>query len=186
MERYATDSFQNILFPLLLFPVFVNAISKSRPPGPPLQQLLVYPDHLTIVSHAFKRHRFMALHLPGLRYPVASDRLKYIGLDPPMTESRRAEVEAGELCRAVKAWEHDLYGVGKVLMEKRRARGWTMEREQMGLREMMQAAEISKDRDVMAFIKWLHSRTEEGGHYPDILLWTGSVITPRSLIDYEN
>lgn len=172
MDRYATDSLQNILFPLIFFPIFVNSIPESRPPGLPLQQLPIYPHHLTVVSHAFKRRRFIALHLPALRYPVAAERMKYIGLDPPMTESKRAEVEAGELGRGVKAWEQDPYGVGEILMEKRRTRGWTTEREHMCLRGMMQAAELSKNNDVMAFIKWLQSRIEEGRHYPDILPWT--------------
>jgi hypothetical protein len=89
-----------------------------------------------------------------------------------MTESKRTEVEAGEFYRGVKAWEDDPYGVGEVLMEKRRIRGWTTEREQICFRGMMQAAELSKNKDVMAFIKWLHSRIEEGRHYPDILPWT--------------
>jgi hypothetical protein len=98
--------------------------------------------------------------------------MKYIGLDPPMTESKRAEVEAGELCRGVEAWEQDPYGIGEVLMEKRRTRGWTTEREQLCLTEIMQAAELSKNKDVKIFVTWLRSRNEESSHYPHILPWT--------------
>jgi hypothetical protein len=98
--------------------------------------------------------------------------MKYLGLDPPMDESKRTEVEAGELCRGVKAWEQDPYGVGQVLIEKRRARGWATEREQMCLTEAMHGAEESRNKDLMAFMKWWHTSTDNGRHYPGILPWS--------------
>lgn len=37
---------------------------------------------------------------------------RYIGIDPPMDEMKRNEVEAGEISWGVKAWERHLYGFG--------------------------------------------------------------------------
>ncbi|KAF7508393.1 hypothetical protein GJ744_009246 [Endocarpon pusillum] len=171
-ECYATDSFQNILFPLLFFPAFVSSSMKFCSPNPPPQQFQAFPSHLTIISHAFKRHRFTALHLPALRYPTAPERLSYIGIDPPMDETKRAEVEVGELSRGVRAWEQDPYGVGKVLVEKRRVRGWTVEQEVKVWTQVRSNTEVSKIKNVMSFPEWLRANLEEGVSYPSILPWS--------------
>lgn len=170
-ECYATDSFQNILFPLLFFPRFVGLISKSCSTSPP-PQYLDHPSHLIIVSHAFKRHRFVALHLCALKYPVTQERLRYIGIDPPMDKAKRTEVEAGELSRGFKAWEQDPYGVGRILVEKRRVRGWTVEQEVALWTEVSSNAEVSKHKDVMTFLEWLRARSGGEISYSGILPWS--------------
>ncbi|KAK0517448.1 hypothetical protein JMJ35_000603 [Cladonia borealis] len=60
-EPYATDSYQNTLFSLLLFRRLTNH----------------YPNHITIISHDFKRARFLELHIPAIRWP--KDRVNFIG-----------------------------------------------------------------------------------------------------------
>jgi hypothetical protein len=170
-EKYATDSFQNTLFPLLLFPNFVRLVPKSHTHVLPPQQQPAYPAHLTMISHAFKRHRFTALHLPALKWPTEPERLHYIGIDPPMNEAKRVEVEAGELCKGVLAWEHDLYGAGGVLMKKRRARGWTLDREQMLWKVAVDALDGTENDDMTSFLDWLRAQREEGNIYPNPLPW---------------
>jgi hypothetical protein len=172
VESYATDSFQNVLFPLLFFPTFANSIPESRSSSPPLQQALIYPCHLTIISHAFKRYRFIALHLPALRYPVTPDRISYIGIDPSMDEIKRADVRAGELSNGVRAWERDCYGVGEALKGKRQTRGWTEEREQRFWREVTNAGDTFVKKDVMTFLEWLRKQLEERHTYPGTFAWT--------------
>jgi hypothetical protein len=81
--------------------------------------------------------------------------MKYIGIDPPMDEDRRAKVEAGEFSKGIRAWEEDPYGTGKVLIEKRRLRGWTVERERVLCAEVMSVREVTENEDVMSFLEWL-------------------------------
>lgn len=64
IEDRATDSFQNILFSLL----------KYR------QELGHWPDHISIVTHAFKTRRMMDLHLKALKWPKWAACLE--GIDP--------------------------------------------------------------------------------------------------------
>ncbi|KAL2048836.1 hypothetical protein ABVK25_010894 [Lepraria finkii] len=53
-ETHAVDSHQNLLFSILHFH----------------HQLSHYPNHITLISHAFKRARFP--QSPRLRYPLAT------------------------------------------------------------------------------------------------------------------
>ena len=171
-ECYATDSFQNILFPLLLFPTFANSFATPKSSTGSIQQGSDHLIHLTIISHAFKRHRFMDLHLPALYFPTSPVRFKYIGIDSPMDEAKRAEAEAGELSRGVKAWEQDPYGVGKVLAEKRRARGWRVEREQKIRTRLTDSLDLREKKDVLGFLDWSNDHQKEGDAYPGILPWS--------------
>lgn len=123
-EIYATDSFQNVLFPLLTFGLhpsnwecsFGIQISLSSQRS---------PRHLTIIGHEFKRRRFEELHLPAVGWPVDETSFKYVGIDPPMDAEKRTEVLVGEMARGYGAWQQDLYGTRKVLAGKRAARGWS-------------------------------------------------------------
>jgi hypothetical protein len=171
-ECYATDSFQNILFSLLFFPTHVNSISASASTAPTIQRLSIYPSNLTIISHAFKHYRFVALHLPALKYPFTTGGFKYIGIDPTMDEVKRAEIEVGELSRGVKAWEQDPYGVGTVLAEKRRARGWTRGREQSFWSEFMEGGGASGDEDMMSFVQWLGALQDEQARFIGKFPWS--------------
>ncbi|KAG4427256.1 hypothetical protein IFR05_017260, partial [Cadophora sp. M221] len=64
LDNQALDSYHNILFPLLLFHTHTHT----------------WPSLLTIITHAFKRPRFMTLHIPALRYPA--HRVRFVGIDP--------------------------------------------------------------------------------------------------------
>ncbi|KIW28479.1 uncharacterized protein PV07_08141 [Cladophialophora immunda] len=152
VDRYATDSYQNILCSLVQFPLFVQQLqsrnlTKATIPPPPTPQSAPtrtptqnvddddddekqggettrtpFPTKLTIISHAFKRARFLNLHLPALRFPLQST--VYVGINPPFTPVKLAEIEEGDRLRGYGAWEKDLYGAGEGLSKKRDKRGW--------------------------------------------------------------
>jgi hypothetical protein len=80
---------------------------------------------MTVISHGFKRRRFLDLHIPAIRFPLS--RTAYIGIDPPFEPARMAQIEDGDRLRGYGAWERDLYGLGEVLRGKREKRGWEEE-----------------------------------------------------------
>ncbi|MCJ1475152.1 hypothetical protein MMC13_003812 [Lambiella insularis] len=117
LDTYAVDSYQNLLFPLLAFCHLTN--------GEP-------PAQITIVSHSFKRQRFLDLHCRALRWPL--EKVRFVGINPDTGVEYRAGVsqdmvykreaiERGEE-KARKLWTEDLYGVGGELGKKREQRGW--------------------------------------------------------------
>ncbi|KAL9623899.1 MAG: hypothetical protein Q9160_001891 [Pyrenula sp. 1 TL-2023] len=88
-DDFATDSFQNVYFPLLQFPVylsqspfaFASTCASSRSPtyvsrstGGCQSPAAVIPRHTHLISHAFKRPRFTTLHFPTvsslLSFPI--------------------------------------------------------------------------------------------------------------------
>ena len=122
LDTYATESYQNILFPLLQFTGYLDGLSvhACQPRT---------PKWLIVISHDFKRRRFMELHLPAIKFPAA--RTAYVGIDPLFEqdedkgERRRKEIIEGDLKRGFGVWKEDLYGVGEVLSAKRKDRGWS-------------------------------------------------------------
>ncbi|OCT47568.1 hypothetical protein CLCR_03539 [Cladophialophora carrionii] len=157
IDRYATDSYQNVLLPLIQFPLFAQELqsrlrgeapsgsydnhdshSQTRtmpavdedehaaaamdPNSDAKMSIPTWPAKLTVVSHAFKRWRFLDLHVPAARFPVAQT--TYIGIDPPFESERMAEIEEGDRLRGYGVWKGDLYGLGALLRGKREKRGW--------------------------------------------------------------
>ncbi|BDD57161.1 hypothetical protein MAP00_002551 [Monascus purpureus] len=88
-ETHATDSYQNVLFSLVRFKEHTGS----------------YPKKVTVVTHEFKRKRFMECHFPA------------VGLIP--LSKREGEERSG-----IGLWREDLYGVGTRLAGKRAKRGW--------------------------------------------------------------
>ena len=82
-ETLATDSYQNILFSMLLFGHLCGR----------------YPALMTIVTHDFKVQRFLDVHLPACRWPPGS--VQFQGLDPPESVISRKALEAAEARRYV-------------------------------------------------------------------------------------
>ena len=102
LEPYARDSLENLLFAICRF-----AEVSGR-----------YPRRVTVVSFAFKRHRFLELHRAALRLPRS--RFAFVGIDPPglPLATLRAEVE-----RSARPFERDPYGCAEAqLRAKRTAR----------------------------------------------------------------
>ena len=64
----------------------------------------------------------MDLHLPVMAFPVKD--IVYVGIDPPFDEQQRKQVIEGDELRGYGAWLHDVRGTGKLLSDKRQARGW--------------------------------------------------------------
>ncbi|KAJ6014760.1 DUF218 domain protein [Penicillium herquei] len=134
-EDYATDSYQNVLFSILRFKLHTG----------------IYPHRVTVVTHEFKRARFMECHFPavGLLPPVADQQLdlgygiSVVGINPPEEVTPLESLVQGEAGRGIGLWRQDLYGTGEELAGKRAARGWKSGMEtgvfvQVGLEEVVE------------------------------------------------
>lgn len=67
LEERATDSYQNLLFSILLF----------------RQTYGYYPYQFVIITHAFKQDRFLDLHAKDIRVPL--NRIRILGINPPFS-----------------------------------------------------------------------------------------------------
>jgi hypothetical protein len=112
IEEQALDSMANIVFSMILF----WRVTRK------------WPARISVVSHEFKRARFLQLHFPSLRFPV--ERVEFIGIDPEYMISgsgcfdveRTEEVRMGEMERGYREWKEDGMGLGERLRGKRRRR----------------------------------------------------------------
>lgn len=112
LEEQALDSFGNLMFGLLAFR------KRTRK----------WPERISIVSHEFKRKRFLDLHVEALRFP--REKVVFVGIDPShmrqgcrdFDEVRRESVIRGEMERGFGEWERDHLGTGTVLRSKRAGR----------------------------------------------------------------
>jgi hypothetical protein len=106
LEEHATDSFQNLLFSILLFRKTTGS----------------YPRTIRIVTHAFKGPRFLELHAPAIRWP--RNRVQVQGIDPIMSSSELETTLDGEKKLGFAPWKEDALGTGELLTGKRKQRGW--------------------------------------------------------------
>ncbi|KAI0587103.1 DUF218 domain-containing protein [Pyrenophora tritici-repentis] len=106
LEEQATDSFQNLLFSILLF-----RKATGR-----------YPKQIRVITHAFKAKRFLELHAPAIRWP--QDRIQVQGIDPLMDMDALSDTLRGEEESGYAAWNADPIGTGDLLGGKRQLRGW--------------------------------------------------------------
>ena len=112
LEEQALDSCANLVFSLVRFWKITGR----------------WPEKISIISHEFKKERFIELHVTAMRWPV--ERVQFVGIDPAYmrTESedydarRTQEVRDGERKWGFGSWECDLWGIGESLRGKRRAR----------------------------------------------------------------
>jgi hypothetical protein len=112
LEEQALDSFSNVVFSIILL------WRRGR----------LWPSKVTIVSHEFKKGRFMELHIPTIRFLL--ERVEFVGIDPGyMVEEnekfdgeRAKGVRRGEKQNGYGAWEKDRFGVGEILRGKRTKR----------------------------------------------------------------
>ncbi|KAI9736842.1 MAG: hypothetical protein M1818_005893 [Claussenomyces sp. TS43310] len=131
LEERALDSLHNVLFSLTRFYALTRA----------------WPRRVTVVSHAFKRPRFMELHLLALRWPgglapgqeqeeeegegAPAAMAEFVGVDPEymaVDGARAEQVRQGERRAGFEAWRADPRGLGPLLEGKRRARNvWRVE-----------------------------------------------------------
>ncbi|KAL2814191.1 hypothetical protein BJX63DRAFT_393174 [Aspergillus granulosus] len=105
-ETRATDSYQNVLFSILHFRKLTG----------------IYPDQVTVVTHEFKRERFLECHFPAVAFDL--NRVRLIGINPPEEVTPLSELVEGEEKRGIGLWRADRYGVGTELAGKRAKRGW--------------------------------------------------------------
>ncbi|QDS67831.1 hypothetical protein FKW77_007312 [Venturia effusa] len=106
LEGHATDSYQNLLFSILLF----------------RQTYGYYPHEIIVITHAFKKNRFLDLHAKAIHWP--SNRIRVLGIDPPFSETELESTIAMEHRHAYLPFSSDLYGTGEVLNKKRVNRRW--------------------------------------------------------------
>ncbi|KAI9371304.1 DUF218 domain protein [Aspergillus egyptiacus] len=106
-ETHATDSYQNVLFSILHFRLVTG----------------VYPERVTVITHEFKRKRFVECHFPavGLNDP---EKVRVVGINPPEEVTPLNDLVAGEEKRGIGLWKGDRYGVWEDLAGKRVKRGW--------------------------------------------------------------
>lgn len=64
----------------------------------------------------------MHLHVPAIGYPKS--RVTYVGIDPPRNVTSQYSLIDGEQARGFGLWVTDPYGVGPLLGQKRKDRGW--------------------------------------------------------------
>ena len=137
VEERALDSYHNVLFSILQF--WRNHDSA------------VWPQHLTIVSHGFKRARLVESHCSAIAYPL--DRVRFVGINPPnlpadlvaadqagadvlslaqLDDSSGISEEKAEAMKGAREvighWMEDPHGVGEILAGKRKSRNcWGVE-----------------------------------------------------------
>ena len=154
----ATDSFQNLLFPLVLFASHATGYPMVGEPGQQrTKEWQGFPKHMTIIGHEFKRRRFEELHLPAIRWTRDPAHFKYVGIDPPMDTEKRLQVLNGETLRGFRAWQNDMYGTREVLASKRTTRGWCDDKK--------------KEVEIIVSRGWQHSVLKH--NILDLLSWSG-------------
>lgn len=101
-EERALDSYYNVLFSLVRFWE---------------EHGHVWPQRVTIVSHAFKRERLVDGHCVAIGYPLS--RVGFVGVDPPGMLDGSNEAAVAGAAHAVAEWTEDPHGVGESLAGKR-------------------------------------------------------------------
>lgn len=101
VEPRALDSYQNVLFSILLF----------------FEMYEHWPQVLTIVSHAFKRRRIIDLHCAAIRFPA--HRVRFAGVNPPAELLADNAAALRGIEEAEQQWADDPGGTGPVLSGKR-------------------------------------------------------------------
>ncbi|KAM0485455.1 hypothetical protein ACHAPX_001441 [Trichoderma viride] len=115
IEDRALDSYHNVLFSLTLF----------------YSRFKAWPLSLTIVSHEFKRPRFVDGHCAAVGFPI--ERTRFLGIDPPGMVSGENEVAMKGVGQAVDEWTADPHGRGERLAGKRARRNpWAVWQEIFG------------------------------------------------------
>lgn len=99
LEERALDSYHNMLFSLTLF----------------YERFKSWPQHVTVISHAFKKPRVVDGHCAAIGYPI--EQVTYVGIDPPDVEEKEDAMRGAEL--AVQEWTDDPHGRGDRLAGKR-------------------------------------------------------------------
>lgn len=132
LEEWATDSMQNVLLSLIQYGRWKRNFANRNSSGYSLE----LPRYLIIVSHEFKKMRFLNLHLPAVQQLWPWHRMgpdsawgpfkirAFYGLDPPLDEEKRAALLQGDLENGYGAWRRDKFGTGLELRSKRLSRGW--------------------------------------------------------------
>jgi hypothetical protein len=133
LEEYATDSLQNLLYSMHLFRQYTTR----------------HPQHVRVITHAFKMHRFLNLHAPAVGY--AKEQIQVEGINPPFSGQELASVMESEAATCAE-FEKDPLGDGDRLRAKRRARGWV---------------ERSEDAEIFSWIrKGMKDKKEEDAQTP--------------------
>ncbi|KAI9891507.1 MAG: hypothetical protein M1814_002630 [Vezdaea aestivalis] len=149
-ESSALDSYQNVLFSLLLF----RRVCKA------------WPKRVTIISHAFKQQRLEQLHCQvALR--LKDKNVIFRGFDPPDMHVK----PEGEMMKVVEEWREDPFGATKELRLKREGRDVLKEQEGWGWGERTEKTARVGDAFVEKMLLGLTG--EERSVLMDFLMWKG-------------
>ena len=86
-----------------------------------------------------------------------------------MDDTKRSVVENGEKTRGIKPWLEDPYGLGEVLVGKRKGRGWTEEKERE-FGELVAGGDGGTNGSLREFLGWKGG--EVGNQiFPGMLPW---------------
>ncbi|RAL09081.1 DUF218 domain protein [Aspergillus homomorphus CBS 101889] len=137
-ENHATDSHQNLLFSLLKF----RSVTAR------------YPTRITVVTHEFKRARFLEVHFPALglgkRVDGGGVEMRVVGINPPPDVTPLEVLVEGEEKGGIGVWRGDRYGSGCVLGGKRVRRGW----DEGSVYEVLRGLEGEEGEVVGALVRW--------------------------------
>ena len=130
-EAQALDSYQNLL---------LSIIKYRKLKG-------VWPKSIHLVTHNFKRARFLDLHCKALK--LDKQRVYYVGKDPPPAVTDPVFVAEAERKNGFEPWEADLYGHGQLLSKKRANRdSWKVQADQeIWIHQTVHG--LDHDKDVM-------------------------------------
>ncbi len=128
LEERALDSYYNVLFSLVEF----------------WRAHEVWPERITIVSHAFKKARLVDAHCGAIGFPL--DQVGFIGISPPELDpfgassqdleraaqgghvSKEKAAKMLDVHAVVGQWADDPHGTSEVLAGKRRKRNcWNVD-----------------------------------------------------------
>ena len=135
LEENAVDSYQNLLFSILRY----YSILKR------------WPQHITLISHDFKKRRFIELHRRAIRWPIG--KFTFVGIDPPENVVSRLDLDIGEENKGFGSWKKDPYASQLFLQNKREARGWDPE-------QLDQVCHSAVPMSVKSLVYWNGGRTK--------------------------
>ncbi|KAL8831583.1 MAG: hypothetical protein Q9191_000792 [Dirinaria sp. TL-2023a] len=145
-EDAAVDSYQNLLFSILRYYTILRR----------------WPKHITLISHDFKKRRFIELHCRAIRWPL--DRFTFVGIDPPEDVVPRLDLDIGEENKGFGSWQKDPYAAQLFLQDKREDRGWTEE-------QLLEVCHSGIPRSVGPLVFWRGGETK-CEWYAQPLPWT--------------
>ena len=150
VEEIAVDSYQNLLFPILQYYTTLNR----------------WPKKVTVISHDFKKRRFIELHCPAIRWTI--EKFAFVGIDPPEEVISGSILARGEEAKGYRLFIKDPYGAHSELKNKRKSRGWNKD-------QLLKISFTGIPLEVKRLLVWTGGKTQME-LYSGPLPWDGNEI----------